>query len=357
MSHPRRITAVRLLRPALLCQSLVLLWVVAGATTGDESPASDPPASTIPSATDTESVEAALLAALDDERRAVGFYEAVLERHGDRRPFSNIVRAEWRHAAAIERLMHARSIVLPPDRWADHAFHVDPDFRTVCDESASSEIVNVAMYDRLLASVDDADVRGVFQNLRQASAERHLPAFRRHGRGWAQVEAGALTPVQRKQLERAEAARERLFRDLLGRLTGALEAGDAASAIEVCRIEAPAIADAVGEASSVRIGRTSFRLRNPANRPPAWSIPMVEARAERTALVADRAGTLGVLEPIHLAGPCLTCHGDRSSMTAGLRTAIDRHYPADEATGFTEGELRGWFWVEVPPAPTTAPGG
>jgi hypothetical protein len=29
-------------------------------------------------------------------------------------------------------------------------------------------------------------------------------------------------------------------------------------------------------------------------------------------------------------------------------------YPKDQATGFKEGDLRGWFWVEVPPSASTS---
>ena len=31
-----------------------------------------------------------------------------------------------------------------------------------------------------------------------------------------------------------------------------------------------------------------------------------------------------------------------------VREALATHYPADQATGFQTGDLRGWFWVTVP---------
>ena len=40
---------------------------------------------------------------------------------------------------------------------------------------------------------------------------------------------------------------------------------------------------------------------------------------------------------------------------SGLRMLVDAfegdRYPADRATGFKEGEIRGWFWVEVAKKP------
>jgi len=29
--------------------------------------------------------------------------------------------------------------------------------------------------------------------------------------------------------------------------------------------------------------------------------------------------------------------------------AVTATYPKDQAVGFAEGDLRGWFWVETPP--------
>ena len=32
-----------------------------------------------------------------------------------------------------------------------------------------------------------------------------------------------------------------------------------------------------------------------------------------------------------------------------IAASIDETYPDDQATGFAEGDLRGWMWVEAPP--------
>jgi hypothetical protein len=31
-----------------------------------------------------------------------------------------------------------------------------------------------------------------------------------------------------------------------------------------------------------------------------------------------------------------------------VKEALAEHYPEDQATGFQEGDLRGWFCIEVP---------
>lgn len=52
-----------------------------------------------------------------------------------------------------------------------------PTVASACAAGVDGEEGNIAMYDRLLALELPADVVKVFQNLRTASAEKHLPAF------------------------------------------------------------------------------------------------------------------------------------------------------------------------------------
>ncbi|MBK7904069.1 MAG: hypothetical protein IPJ97_14845 [Proteobacteria bacterium] len=51
--------------------------------------------------------------------------------------------------------------------------------RDACVAAVEAEIANAALYERLLASTERSDILTVFRNLRDASQERHLPAFRR----------------------------------------------------------------------------------------------------------------------------------------------------------------------------------
>ncbi|MEM9556139.1 MAG: DUF3365 domain-containing protein [Acidobacteriota bacterium] len=165
---------------------------------------------------------------------------------------------------------------------------------------------------------------------------------------WAMVDETALGAMQRRQVERAEAARSALFGELMGTLMPLLQGGDTAGAIEVCKDRAPAIAAEVSARQELRIGRTSWKLRNPANAPPAWATPLLEGRPESPRFAAGPDGTLGATFPILVAEPCLRCHGQAESLAPTVRAALDDLYPDDRATGFAAGDLRGWFWVEVP---------
>ncbi len=146
---------------------------------------------------------------------------------------------------------------------------------------------------------------------------------------------------------RAEGARSDLFSKLSGRLQEVMKAKGPAAAMEVCHAEAPALAQAVATAHHLRIGRTSWKLRNPANAAPDWAKAAVEARQAEPSFQATPEGGLRALMPIRLAEGCLRCHGEEASLAPEVRRALKAHYPADQATGFKAGDLRGWFWVEI----------
>jgi hypothetical protein len=62
----------------------------------------------------------------------------------------------------------------------------------------------------------------------------------------------------------------------------------------------------------------------------------------------DLGDKVGVLRPIVERPMCASCHGSAGRMDSGVRLVLQDRYPADRAVGFTEGEIRGWFWVEMP---------
>jgi hypothetical protein len=149
-------------------------------------------------------------------------------------------------------------------------------------------------------------------------------------------------------LERAALAKDALFNELSTRLLAAMSNGGPAKAIEVCSKLAPKLAKDVGEQHQVSIGRTAIRLRNENNRPPAWAEPLLKDLPTKPVIQDLNDGSTGVLFPILLKVQCLTCHGPDDKIASDIRTELARLYPNDKATGFQEGDLRGWFWVEVP---------
>lgn len=157
-----------------------------------------------------------------------------------------------------------------------------------------------------------------------------------------------LAPV----VARGERAMDELRGRLFARLNELLVQGGPIEAIRICRAEAPAIAKEIG-GDGLEIGRTSFRLRNPANAPRPWAAEYVRAAAGNTAgetapAVFDLGDRLGLLRPIGVMPACIRCHGRVEGIDQDVRRELSHLYPDDQATGFSPGELRGFFWVEVP---------
>lgn len=165
---------------------------------------------------------------------------------------------------------------------------------------------------------------------------------------WSPLAVNALAPAQQAQYAAAVAARDALFNALMERLQTVIKEQGLAKAIAVCGDEAPQIAQAVGKERGVRIGRTSHKLRNPNNRPPNWAQSLVKAEVKEPQVLLHSDGRLAVLLPIRLKSQCLVCHGPETAIPNEVRTALQERYPNDQATGFREDDLRGWFWVEVP---------
>lgn len=153
-------------------------------------------------------------------------------------------------------------------------------------------------------------------------------------------------------LARAEAAATTLATTLRGRLTAAMREGGPAAAVEVCAREAQGIAATVRRDTGVTVGRSSLRLRNPADAAPPWVDAWLRAQGERPAagvngvraVEGDRAR---VLRPLAVEGPCLACHGPATSIPEGVRAALSARYPGDRATGYALGDLRGALWAEA----------
>lgn len=154
----------------------------------------------------------------------------------------------------------------------------------------------------------------------------------------------------------AAKAKDDLLAALSGRLKEVLQSKGAAAAIDVCSQEALTIADQVGAKHGVEIGRTSYKLRNAANAPREWVKPFVDERFDLPKQVSLENGNLGVLFPIHLDVKCLMCHGGPDDVLDEVKSELAKRYPNDQATGFQQGDLRGWFWVEVPADASDGPG-
>jgi hypothetical protein len=138
--------------------------------------------------------------------------------------------------------------------------------------------------------------------------------------------------------------------ELMSALTTAV-ARDPVEAISVCQVEAPKIAAEVSEGNGIRVGRTSHKLRNPANSPSGWThrwlrhyLEDPDDRDPHAEYIGPE--TIGYVEPIFMKPLCLTCHGE--TIAPEIEEKIAELYPKDQARGFEVGDFRGIFWLEMP---------
>ena len=130
---------------------------------------------------DSELTTGAMLTfALQVEYLARAEYQKILEKFGQRRPFSNIIKAEEQHIAWLVPLFGKYGVPLPPDRGPELA-EVPPTFDEALQAGVDAEIDNIGMYERFLSRELPDDVRAVFEHLLTGS-RNHLAAFQ-GGRG------------------------------------------------------------------------------------------------------------------------------------------------------------------------------
>jgi hypothetical protein len=157
----------------------------------------------------------------------------------------------------------------------------------------------------------------------------------------------------RPAISRGNAVIAAMHDALLWELNSGLEQGGPLLAIKSCHIDSARVAERVGREEGLAAGRTSDRLRNPTNAPRAWAAPLVRANAGRRAqdvegFAVDLGEKVGVLRPVAQRTACAGCHGQSDQFSTAVRAELKERYPSDRAIGFADGDIRGWYWVEVP---------
>ena len=118
----------------------------------------------------------ALVRAIEEEFGAQALYQSVLNTFGDVDPFNSIVQAEAQHAAALVRQAEKYGVIVPEFPSLEGL----PVFSTLseaCQAGVAAEIADAALYDELIPITTHSDLIQVFENLRNASLDNHLPEF------------------------------------------------------------------------------------------------------------------------------------------------------------------------------------
>ncbi len=118
-----------------------------------------------------------------DEYRAEAIYARVISDFGEVRPFTNIILAEQRHSASLEHVYGNYGFDVPDNPYIGNAPDGFPSIVAACEGGVQAEITNASLYDVVLDRTLPADIRQVVQSNRDASIDRHLPAFQRCASG------------------------------------------------------------------------------------------------------------------------------------------------------------------------------
>ncbi|NEZ05163.1 DUF3365 domain-containing protein [Wenzhouxiangella sp. XN201] len=158
-------------------------------------------------------------------------------------------------------------------------------------------------------------------------------------------------------MSEARTAAGELGSQLQQALQAAIAEGGPVAGIEVCRHQAPQIAETISD-EQLQVGRTSLKVRNPDNAPDRWETRAMEdferrlaagkapGEIESFAIRNDGERRYGHwMKAIPTQPLCTACHG--SDISPAVADAIEAAYPDDQARGYSVGELRGAFSVEV----------
>lgn len=172
------------------------------------------------------------------------------------------------------------------------------------------------------------------------------------------AETGLDEGTRQRVVTLGDSAATALVETLGGRLNAHLANAGPRGAIEFCAGEAQALTDSVSGALGPgwAVKRTTTRTRNPANAPDSLE---AEALLHFQQAAADQElpehlvqvtsdGDYRYYRPLRMGDMCLQCHGPSDAIDPDVRAVLDARYPADQATGYAEGQFRGLVRVTVP---------
>jgi hypothetical protein len=176
--------------------------------------------------------------------------------------------------------------------------------------------------------------------------------------------ACASTPGPEQQARYTDEARAtvgQLVQTLGGELKKDLKEVGPEGAITVCKEKAPRIAGAIAAEKGVQVRRVTFKNRNPKSVPDAWEAKVLQDFEQRLAKGAAPASleygevvkdgdrqTFRYMKGLVIQEVCMTCHGTKETIPAGVQAKLAAEYPNDQATGYLPNTLRGAVSLKKP---------
>lgn len=142
---------------------------------------------------------------------------------------------------------------------------------------------------------------------------------------------------------------------LVGIVSASMKSSGPVETIAKCNETAPEIARELSQHHGWEIGRTSLKIRNPANQPDEWETRVLNSFTQRHAsqepinsleyseiVEADGTRTFRYMKAIGIKPACLQCHGS-NEVKPETATKLKHLYPEDQARNYTQGDIRGAF--------------
>ena len=126
-------------------------------------------------------------------------------------------------------------------------------------------------------------------------------------------------------------------------------------ALNFCTIQAIPLTDSMSVVLNTTISRVSDKPRNPDNRATEQEVEiiqniqtmMADGSTPKPHILPSGTTVIGYY-PIITNEMCLQCHGGTGNeITPQTLAKIAEYYPSDEATGYSSGQIRGLFKVEM----------
>ena len=122
-------------------------------------------------------------------------------------------------------------------------------------------------------------------------------------------------------------------------------------AIPVCKDMAPKMAIEISKQTGWKIKRVSLKVRNDSRAiPDDWEKAALKEFDQRAAAgeqpsKLEKGAQVGTeyryVKALPVQALCLGCHGLPDQLSSEVKTALSQNYPGDQATGYTEGQIRG----------------
>ncbi len=163
------------------------------------------------------------------------------------------------------------------------------------------------------------------------------------------------TPSENNNLQDARKLVKTFSKTLKHTLKKAIKEGGMANAIESCHLKAPDIASDLSAKSHWNVRRTSLKVRDLEDAPDKWELSVLKRFEEQnkkdvddelmefSEITTDKNGKklFRYMKAIPTRKVCLRCHGEK--IKSDVQKQLDSLFPFDQATGFTEDDLRGAF--------------